>query len=197
MDGNGALAPPKSVSSVHDVFLSLLVGVSTPTPALCYVVNLFRNVESDRMQRTPSQIAQLLESFFCVFAPTFWDQFCYSSHEIHQQTVHERKITMASYQPRPTPSASDVPTPNGTAAIGSNLKMLISDVFTLCIKIQGFRRHMRMPNFRDFRLLDKSNGSEKLLQEHVIAISLGLYIETALGPLFGSLVVYLHGHWMT
>ena len=104
---------------------------------------------------------------------------------------------MASYQPRPTPSASDVPTPNGTAAIGSNLKMLISDVFTLCIKIQGFRRHMRMPNFRDFRLLDRSNGSEKLLQEHVIAISLGLYIETALGPLLGSLVVYLHRYWKT
>ena len=35
-----------------------------------------------------------------------------------------------------------------------------------------------------------------LLQEHVIAISLGLYIETALGPFLGALVVYLPSHWM-
>ena len=108
---------------------------------------------------------------------------------------------MATLQPKPTLASTDVPvvhsslTPNGTAAIGSNLRLLISDVFTLYVKTKGFRRHMRMPNFRDcFRLLDRSNGSEKLLQEHVIAISLGLYIETALGPLLGALFVYLHSH---
>ena len=107
-------------------------------------------------------------------------------------------------QLKPTPISIDVPaahsslTPNGTAAIGGNLRMLILDVFTLCTKTQGFRRHMRMSNIRDYlRLLDRSNGSEKLLQEHVIAISLGLYIETAFGPLLGALVVYLRNHWMT
>jgi hypothetical protein len=109
----------------------------------------------------------------------------------------------SSQQLKPTPIPTDVPavhsslTPNGTGAIGGNLRILISDLLTR-IKTKGFRRHMRMPNFGDyFRLLDRSNGSEKLLQEHVIAISLGLYIETALGPLLGSLVAYLHSHWMT
>ena len=110
----------------------------------------------------------------------------------------------SSQQLKPTPIPTDVPavhsslTPNGTGAIGGNLRILISEVFTLNIKAKSFRRHMRIPNFRDyFRLLDRSNGSEKLLQEHFIAISLGLYIETALGPLLGSLVAYLHSHWMT
>ena len=107
-------------------------------------------------------------------------------------------------QLKPTPISTDVPaahsplTPNGTTAIGTNLRILISDVLTLYIKAKGFRRHLRMPNFRAYlRLLDRSNGSEKLLQKHVIAISFGLYIETALGPLLGALVVYLHSHWMT
>ena len=115
-----------------------------------------------------------------------------------------KEITMATLQLKPTPVSTDVSpvhsslTPNGTAAIGSNLRRLISGVFTLYIKTKGIHRHRRMPNFRDyFRSLDRSNGSEKLLQEHVIAISLGLYIEIALGPLLGSLVVYLHSHWMT
>src|ERR1700743_1829915 len=90
-----------------------------------------------------------------------------------------KEITMASLQLKPTPVSTDVSpvhsslTPNGTAALGSNLRRLISDVFTPYIKTKGIRRHMRMPNFRDyFRLLDRSNGTEKLLQEHVIAISL-------------------------
>ncbi len=109
---------------------------------------------------------------------------------------------MATLQLKPTPVSTDAPavplTPNGTAAIGSNLRILISDVFTLYVKTKSFPRHPSMPNLRDyFRLLDKSNGSEKLLQEHVIAISLCLYLETVLGPFLGSLVVYLHSHWMT
>jgi hypothetical protein len=107
---------------------------------------------------------------------------------------------MATHQQlKPTPIEPDVPaapsslTPNGTAAIDCNLRTLISDLFILYIK--GFRQHMRIQNFRGYlRLLDRSNGSEKLLQEHAIAISLGLYVETALGPLLGSLVAYLHSH---
>ena len=112
---------------------------------------------------------------------------------------------MATHQQlKPTPISTDVPaahtslSPNGTVAVGSNLRILISDAFTTYVKTNVLRRHMRIPDIRDYlKLLGRSNGSEKLLQEHVIAISLGLYIETALGPLLGSLVVYLHSHWMT
>ena len=49
MDCNGALVPTK--------------------------INEFCNVESDRMQRTPNQIVQLLESFSSVLAPTFGVNF--------------------------------------------------------------------------------------------------------------------------
>jgi hypothetical protein len=205
MDGNGALEPPKSMSSFI-TFSSLLPCRSgKANSSTRYEVDIFCNVESDRMQRRPKQIVQLVEAFFCVLAPTFGVNFVPHLTKIHQQTVHERKLTMATHQRlKPTPIPIAVPashsslTPNGTTAIGRNLRILTSEVFTLYVKTKGFRRHMRMPNFRDYlRLLDRPNGSEKLLREHVIAISLGLYIETALGPLLGALVVYLHSHWMT
>ena len=41
-----------------------------------------------------------------------------------------------------------------------------------------------------------SNGSEKFLQDHMTAIFFGLYMETALGPIMGALVIYLYSLWM-
>jgi endoglucanase Acf2 len=41
-----------------------------------------------------------------------------------------------------------------------------------------------------------SNSPEKFYQDHVIAIFMGIYFETAMGPLLGALCIYLYSHWM-
>ena len=75
MEGNGNLVQPKSMNSFHDVPILVLCRSGKANSSARYEVNIFCNVESDRMQRTPNQIVQLLESFFCVLAPTFGVNF--------------------------------------------------------------------------------------------------------------------------
>lgn len=41
-----------------------------------------------------------------------------------------------------------------------------------------------------------SSSAEKFYQDHVTAIFMGIYMETALAPLMGALGVYLYCHWM-
>ena len=41
-----------------------------------------------------------------------------------------------------------------------------------------------------------SGSSEKFYQEHVNAIFICLFLETAMGPLVGSLGIYLFAHWI-
>jgi hypothetical protein len=41
-----------------------------------------------------------------------------------------------------------------------------------------------------------SNSPEKFYQDHVIAIFISIYFETAMGPLLGALCIYLYSHWM-
>jgi hypothetical protein len=44
--------------------------------------------------------------------------------------------------------------------------------------------------------LTKSYSSEKFMQDHIDAIFMGLYFETAMGPLVGALAMYFFNHWM-
>ena len=41
-----------------------------------------------------------------------------------------------------------------------------------------------------------SNSPEKFYQDHIIAIFISIYFETAMGPLLGALGIYLYSHWM-
>jgi hypothetical protein len=45
--------------------------------------------------------------------------------------------------------------------------------------------------------LARTDSSEKFIQEHLTAIFMGLYFETAMGPLVGALGMYFFNHWMT
>jgi hypothetical protein len=40
------------------------------------------------------------------------------------------------------------------------------------------------------------NSPEKFYQDHVIAIFISIYFETAMGPRLGALGIYLYSHWM-
>ena len=42
----------------------------------------------------------------------------------------------------------------------------------------------------------RSISPEKFCQDHVIAIFVGIYFETAMGPLLGAFGIYLYSHWM-
>ena len=44
--------------------------------------------------------------------------------------------------------------------------------------------------------LARVDSSEKFIQDHINAIFLGLYFETAMGPLVGALGMYFFNHWM-
>ena len=44
--------------------------------------------------------------------------------------------------------------------------------------------------------LAKTDSSEKFIQDHIKAIFMGLYFETAMGPLVGALGMYFFNHWM-
>ena len=44
--------------------------------------------------------------------------------------------------------------------------------------------------------LAKVDSSEQFMQDHIIAIFMGLYFETAMGPLVGGLGLYLFNHWI-
>ena len=46
------------------------------------------------------------------------------------------------------------------------------------------------------RKLAKTDSSEQFMQDHIIAIFMGLYFETAMGPLVGALGLYLFNHWI-
>jgi hypothetical protein len=40
------------------------------------------------------------------------------------------------------------------------------------------------------------DGQEQFYQDHIMAIFMGLYIETAMGLLLATLGIYLYSHWM-
>jgi hypothetical protein len=42
----------------------------------------------------------------------------------------------------------------------------------------------------------RSHSSEKFYQDHIVAIFMGLYFETAMGPILGMLAIYAYSHWM-
>jgi hypothetical protein len=44
--------------------------------------------------------------------------------------------------------------------------------------------------------LAKADSSEQFMQDHIIAIFMGLYFETAMGPLVGGVGLYLFNHWI-
>jgi len=44
--------------------------------------------------------------------------------------------------------------------------------------------------------LAKTESSEQFMRDHIIAIFMGLYFETAIGPLVGALGLYLFNHWI-
>jgi len=39
-------------------------------------------------------------------------------------------------------------------------------------------------------------SSEEFDQDHMVAILMGLYFETAMGPLLGTIAIYAYVHWM-
>jgi|GEM_PF-6149828 len=41
-----------------------------------------------------------------------------------------------------------------------------------------------------------SESSEEFDQDHMVAILMGLYFETAMGPLLGTIAIYAYTHWM-
>ena len=44
--------------------------------------------------------------------------------------------------------------------------------------------------------LARVDSSEKFIQDHINAIFMGLYFETAMGSLVGALGLYFFNHWM-
>lgn len=42
----------------------------------------------------------------------------------------------------------------------------------------------------------RSESSEEFDQDHMVAILMGLYFETAMGPLLGTIAIYAYTHWM-
>ena len=44
--------------------------------------------------------------------------------------------------------------------------------------------------------LARVDSSEKFVQDHINAIFMGLYFETAMGPLVGALGLYFFNHWI-
>lgn len=41
-----------------------------------------------------------------------------------------------------------------------------------------------------------SESSEEFDQDHMVAILMGLYFETAMGPLLGTIAFFVYSHWM-
>jgi starvation-inducible DNA-binding protein len=76
----------------------------------------------------------------------------------------------------PTPTKTDsvlkTPTdlkPEGVTAIGTELRKLLADVFTLYVKTKNFHWHMNGPHFRDYHLLLDEQATELYAMTDVIA----------------------------